>query len=275
MVLTLIALGWITLDLGSAAGVTAGARRTALAAFAPVQRVLAAAVRPVDAGVGWLADQRRLHARLDALRAADADLRAATAVNADLAAENARLRDLLDMAARRSHRTVGARVIGRPPGDATGAVVITAGTDRGVRPDMPVVDHHGLVGRVVQATDAYARVEPITSPTSRYAVRVSDGSRSGRLRGGGDGMLRLELTDTRRSARAGAAVVTRTYEGSWIPDGLPVGMVVAGDDGDRDLLVRPITRLEQVDLVQVLIDGGAAALRSDGALPPPPGPGER
>ena len=283
MVLTLLALSWLTLDLGASAEATAGPRRVALAAFAPVQRVLASIVRPAVAGVAWLDDQRRLHARLDALRAADAGLRAAMTVNADLSAENARLRDLLGMAARRRHRTIGARVIGRPPGDPTGGMLITAGANRGVRPDMPVVDHHGLAGRVVEVTASYARVEPVTSLTSRYAVRVSSGGVPGRLRGGGDGLLHLERNDPRAVAEIGASVVTRTYEGSWIPDGLPVGTVVAGRDSGQDILVRPVVRLADVDLVQVVVDGAAPpdmwsgdrTTDVDADLPAPPRPGER
>lgn len=282
VVLTLIALGWMTLDLRSSTDAAAGPRRGALTVFAPVQQVLAAATRPFDQTARWIADQRQLHRRLDRLRGATARLRSADAANADLAAENARLRDLLDMRARTGHRTVGARVLGTPPGADGGSVLITAGTDRGLAPDMAVLDHRGLVGRVVAVTRRYAQVELVTSPTARYAVRVTSGGQPGRLRGGGDGTLRLEMDDPRHTVPVGASVVTRAFEGSTVPDGVAVGVVIADPVADRYLDVRPVVRTAGLDTVQVVADAAAPPTSLTGAdevagddLPPPPRPGER
>lgn len=281
MVLTLIALSWVTLDLRSPTPATEGPRRGALRLFAPVQQALAAAVRPVDAAFGWVADQRDLHAQLAELRDADARARAAQAVTDDLAAENDRLRRLLSMPSRGAHRTVGATVLGAPPGDPAGTVVLTAGTDDGVASDMAVVSAQGLVGRIVAATRSYARAELVTSPTARFAVRVG-GSSPGRL-WGGRGLLRLELDDPQRTVRPGSVVVTRAFEGSAIPDGLPIGTVLAAPAPDRYLDVRPLVDTVALSQVQVLIAApGHPTVDTIGtvggpqpSLPPPPRPRER
>lgn len=290
LVLTLIALSWMTLDLRAPVGAASAApRRTALAVFAPVQQILATALRPIDTAVRWVGDQRRLHEQLDALRDETAELRAAAAHKADLADENRRLRGLLAMRARLEHRTVGARVLGTPPGDPGGTVLIDVGADRGVLPDMPVVSHGGgLVGRVVAVSPSHARVEVLTSPAARYAVRVTPGGVPGRLRGTGAGTLRLELDDPHQSVATAASVVTRAFEGSTMPDGVAVGTVV-GVGRDRYLDVRPLVAPAGIDLVQVVVgpptavpaDGSIPAVGSshDGAhrsaLPPPPRPSER
>ncbi len=281
VVLTLVALSWMTLDLRAPSDVTGGPQRGALALFAPVQRVLAATVRPVDVAVGWIADQRSLHRRLDDLRDAHARAQSVAAANDDLAAENRRLRELLAMRARTGHRTVGATVLGTPPGDLTGSVLITAGTAHGVAPDMAVVDHRGLVGRVVEVNRSHARVEMTTSPDARYAVRV--GQLAGRLQGTGGGSLRLELNDLRRTVRPGMPVVTRAFEGSSMPDGLPVGEVMRDAVHDRYLQVRPLVTAGSAHLVQVIVDEPAQPARRTWsgdaggltALPAPPRAGER
>lgn len=283
VVLTLIALSWMTLDLRASSSDVSAPERGALAVLAPLQQALSVAVRPASSAVRWVGDQRRLHERLERLRVTDAELRSVRVVSADLAVENRRLRALLDMRARIGRRTVGARALGAPPGDPGGGVLINAGARRQVAPGMVVVDAGALVGRVVAVTATHARVEMATSPDARYAVRVVPGDATGRLRGAGDGRLLLELDDPHGAVPDGASVVTRAFEGSEVPDGLPIGTVVGARPDDRVHDVRPQVHGASLDLVQVVVDAtrqpsevlGAAATSRATALPAPPQPGER
>lgn len=283
VVLTLIALSWMTLDLRAAAPGGGTPDRGALAVFAPVQQALAGVVHPATSAVRWVDDQRALHERLDRLRDTDAELRAARVTNADLAAENRRLRHLMGMRERIGHRTVGARALGAPPGDPGGGVLITAGAGQGVAPGMTVIAAEGLVGRVVAVTATHARVELATSPHARYAVRVVPGGLPGRLRGAGDGRLVVELDDPHGAVPTGATVVTRAFEGSAVPDGLPVGAVQDDVSDGRSRAVRPQVSASALDLVQVVVDApaqpstlvGGAVTTGASTLPAPPRPGER
>jgi len=281
LVLMLLALTLMTLDLRARGdGAVNRARQGALMVFAPAQQMIATMVRPVHTASTWLDDQQRLHAELVQLRSAVARLDAADAERDDLRSENARLRRLLGMRERLGHRSIGARVLGRPPGDPGSSVVIDAGTGAGLVPGMAVTEEHGLVGRVIAATATHARVELVSSPSARYAVRVNDGGQPGRLRGRGD-VLQLELNDPHVEIAAGAAVVTRAYEGSTVPDGLPVGSVVPGGQADRYSSIRPYVDVTALDLVQVIVDAPRQPQQvdpSDGAaapLPAPARPGER
>ena len=283
VVLTLIALSWMTFDLRGAAPGGGAPDRGVLMVFAPVQRALAAVVHPATTAVRWIDDQRALHERLEALRDTEAALRVARARNADLAAENRRLRRLVGMRARVGHRTVGARVLGTPPGDPGGGVLMTAGARQGVAPGMTVVDVGGLVGRVVAVGATHARVELASSPHARYAVRVVPGDLPGRLRGAGDGRLIVELDDPQGAVPADATVVTRAFEGSAVPDGLPVGALHDDASDRRSRPVRPQVRVTALDLVQVILDVpaqpstvvGDAVTTGATTLPAPPRPGER
>lgn len=277
IVLTLLALSWVTFDLQSPASVRNGPRQGALQLFGPVQRTLAVVGGPVNAATRWLSDQRHLHRELTQLRGARARARSVASVNDDLVAENRELRALLSMRARGPHRGVGATVLGAPPGDPSGTVVLTAGTADGVAPDMAVVDDTALVGRIVAATRSYARVELVTSPAARYAVRVG-GEPSGRL-WGGRSLLRLELDDVQRPARPGAAVVTRAFEGSPIPDGIPIGTVATAPTHERYVDVEPLVDTGSLSVVQVLTGAAehpvAAAIGSTGRASHSPGSGDR
>lgn len=281
VVLTLTALTLMTLDLsGGGDGPVTQLRRGAVAAFAPVQHVVAVAVQPLSAAAAWISDQRRLHAELARLRATAARLETAAVQRDDVRAENAELRSLLAMRDRLEVPTVGARVLGTVPGDPGSSVLVDAGSDAGLAPDMTVVDDRGVVGRLVVVTAEHARVELITSPRARYAARVVSGRHAARMRGRGDGGLQLELDDPHADVPEGTPVVTRTFEGSTVPDGLLIG-TVAGSAGTRYRAVRPAADLDALDVVQVLVESPQPSELPSGQrpsaapLPPPPRASER
>lgn len=281
VVLTLTALTLMTLDLSDGGnGPVTRLRHGAVSAFAPVQHAVAVGISPLSAAADWISDQRRLHDELAQLRVTAARLEAAAVQRDDALAENAALRRLLAMGERLELRTVGARVLGTVPGDPSSSVLLDAGANDGLAPDMTVVDDRGVVGRLVVVTADHARVELITSPRARYAVRVVAGRHAARMRGRGDGNLQLELDDPHAEVPAGTPVVTRTFEGSAVPDGLPVG-TVAGNDGDRYRTVHPAAGLETLDIVQVLLGASQPSELPSGQrpstapLPPPPRASER
>jgi rod shape-determining protein MreC len=280
-VLLLAAVTVMTIDLSDGHdGPVTRLRHGAVAFFAPVQQVASGAVRPLSAASRWIGDQRRLHEELARAREQVTRLEAAAVERDDLRGENAELRRLLAMRERVGAGTVGARVLGTLPGDPGTSVLIDAGADDGLAQGMTVLDDRGVIGRLVTVTAGYSRIELVTSPTARYAVRLAAGHHPGRLRGRGDGALQLELDDPHAAVAAGAAVVTRAFEGSTVSDGLPIG-TVAADRVGRSLVVHPAMDRDALDLVQVLTTPAQPAglppadLPTATPLPPPPRPGER
>jgi rod shape-determining protein MreC len=281
-VFLLAAATLMTIDLSDGRdGPMTRVRHGAVGVFAPVQHAIAVVVRPVTGVVRWLDDQHRLHAELARTRATVTRLEAAAVERDDLRGENAELRGLLGMRDRTGMNTVGARVLGTVPGDPGSSVLIDAGTGDGLASGMTVLDARGVVGRLVTVTAHHARVELVTSPTARYAVRVVAGRHPGRLRGRGDGGLELELNDPHADVPAGAAVVTRAFEGSTVPDGLPVGTVGVTHGVNRYRPVRPTVDATTLDVVQVITARAQPSELPTGdpatttPLPPPPRPGER
>lgn len=272
VVLTLVAVTLMTLDLSDdGGGPVARARHGALALFGPVQHAVVVVVEPVARVRRWIDDQRRTHTELARSRDAVDRLTAAENERDDLRAENAELRRLLGMRDELRLRTVAARVLGTVPGDPGGSVLIDAGARDGLASGMTVLDTEGVAGKLVAVTGHYARVELVTSPAARYAVRVVAGRQPGRLRGRGDGDLQLELNDPHAAVPAGAAVVTRTFEGSNVPDGLSIGTVAEPATAGLPLRVRPAVDAAALDIVQV-VTGPA---RPSEIVPDPPRPSER
>lgn len=278
-ILTLVALVLITLDYREGDdGALAAVKRGALVVFAPVQDGFAT----VTGTIGGLVDDvreytslRGTNARLEEeLRELERELPSV----ADMERENAELRGLLRMRDRFEFETVAARVIGQSPDERSNTVLIDAGAEDGIETGMAVVNAQGLVGKVVLTTPWHAYVELLTNPSARYAARVAETAESGLLRGAGADPFRLELLDPEASAAVGSEVVTRTFQGSTIPDGIKIGEIVDRDEersggavSPRFHLVRPFVDFRRLSIVQVVLDAPVppAELDADDVVPPP------
>jgi rod shape-determining protein MreC len=282
-VLTLIALVLITLDYRQGDdGALSAVRRGALIVFAPVQDGFSQVTGSIGGFFGDVRDYASLRGANAELEAEVRELRDRIPAVTDLERENTELRALLGMRERFELETTAARVIGQSPGERGNTVMIDAGAEAGIETGMAVVSTHGLVGKVVQTTPWHARVELLSSPTARYAVRIAQTAESGLLRGAGADPFRLELLDPEAQARVGSEVVTRTFEGSTIPDGLPVGEVVDREEVEategrvspRFHLVRPYVDFRRLSIVQVVLNAPEPPvdLDPDDVIEPPRGP---
>ena len=262
-VLTLAALVLITADYRQGeTGPVAVAQRGALALFAPLQDGFSQALQPIGAAASAVADLGRLRAENIRLERELDELHERLPSVADLERENRELRAQLQMRERYELDTVAAQVIGEPPGEQGHSIIIDRGADQGVAAGMAVVSTRGLVGKITEVTREYARVELLTSPSARYAVRIADTGETGLLRGQGSQPFQLELLDPEGEAPEGSEVVTRTFRASTIPDGLPVGEISAPADTDvvspRYHQVRPFVDFRRLSTVQVVLDAATA-----------------
>lgn len=257
-VLTLVALVLITVDYrAGTTGPVATLQRGALQVFGPVQDAFASAVRPVGNFFSALAELDDLRTDNAKLREDVRALRERLPPVASLERENAQLRSLLDMRRRLELTTTGAQVIGQPPGTPEFSVLVDVGAEHGVEPGMAVVTAEGLVGKLTEVTPRYSRVELLTSPRARYAVRLASSGERGLLQGQGARPFRLEILDPEAEVADSESVVTLTFQASTIPDGLLVGetMATSGSDPEsRFRLVQPYVDFTELSFVQVVLD---------------------
>lgn len=279
-VLVAASLVLVTLDYRQGDdGLLAAMQRGAMTIFAPVQEGFATVVRPLGEFLGALGEARSLRADNERLRTELDRLRRLSVSQAELERQNRELRALLDMAERYQLTTTGARVIAEPASTFSWSLLIDAGAQHGLRRGQAVLNADGLVGRVTDVTERYSQVQLVSSPEASYAVRVTDTTTDGLLRGQGAQPFQLEALDPEAELPAGGQVVTKTFAGTAIPDGIPVGVLAPGDDTSRFRAVQPYVNFARLDLVQVVLDAPApprrldpADLRSEeaGSRPPPP-----
>jgi rod shape-determining protein MreC len=279
-ILTLAALVVLTVDFRQGEdGPLATVQQGALSVFAPVQEGFATVVRPVGdffSAIGQAGDLRDRNAELSE---EIADLRDARPAAEDLERENAELRALLAMRERLDLDTVAAEVIGQPPGQVAFSLVINAGADQGLMSGMAVIDAQGLVGKLTEVTGGHARVELLSSPDARYAVRTAASGQTGLMQGQGARPFRLEIRDPSAAVDTGAQVVTRSFQGSTIPGGIPVGVIATDEDqpSPRYRAVRPYVDFSRLSVVQVVINapGEPTELPASEQVTPPPRPRPR
>lgn len=156
--------------------------------------------------------------------------------------------------------TVTARVIASTPGTMGNAVLLRVGRSHKVLGGHAVIDAGGLVGRVIEASDASARVLLITDLKSRIPVHVGAGRVRGLMMGDNGPLPRLAYLPENAGIKAGDPVVTSGV-GGILPRGLRIGEVITV--GTR-LAVRPHARLDALDYVSVLLYAAPELELSDG-----------
>lgn len=206
--------------------------------------------------------------------------------NEELRAENRRLREELVKVKRRAadaevlEELAGLRR--RTPADTIGGRVIAASSnpyfrvsririDRGkgeIEPGMPVINEHGLVGRVGRVYGSYSDVLLTTDPSSSIAVKVQRTGSQGSLRGLGredSYACEIEMLERgREPVQEGDLIVTSGL--GEFPAGIEVGHVRKVTTKDYDMFqeveIKPVVDFSNLEYVIVLL-----------APPPSPDPG--
>ncbi len=228
VILLLASVTVVTLDYrGSASRDITSIRNAAMDVVSPIQRGLAAALRPVGnffsgaVNYGSAADENaRLRAQLGAVRR--------------LALENSEAAHQLEQVLSEQHLTFVqniphelATVMSGSSSNFELTFEINRGTASGVSVGMPVVSGAGLVGSVVSAASGSSVVRLVTDPRSAVGVRfgsqgsiaVADGE------GAGDPLDLADVTAT-MAPKVGERVYTSGLTGAdSYPGGIPVGFV--------------------------------------------------
>jgi rod shape-determining protein MreC len=258
-VLVLAALVLVTLDFRQGDGGPLGALQNgALAVFAPVQDGLSSVVRPIAGFFSSIGQLGSLREENTALVEENAELRERQVSVADLQREIDELRALVGMREQTGFTTSAGRVIAQPPGTFSWSVLIDIGADQGVRRDMAVINAEGLVGKITEVSGGYARVQLAASPNANYAVRVAQTGQHGLLNGRGARPYQLQIyDDPDQPLPDDADVVTRAFQGTAIPDGIPVGRTVV--DGEAAIPgqfvdIAPAVDFNRLDMLLVILD---------------------
>lgn len=179
--------------------------------------------------------------------------------NRELALENSRLKSELNKAERtieffkedstfalrkkiasqNSYSFVTARVISGTFSRSHNYITLDKGTADGVRSEMGVVNHSGVVGIVSTASEHFSLVIPIVNVVSRVSAKVKDKSQTGSLiwKGGDYRYASLEEVPAFIPVAKGDSIITSGYS-TIFPEGIYVGKISkCGRGSDNDLKI--------------------------------------
>jgi rod shape-determining protein MreC len=280
--LVLASITLITLDSRAGGSPIDPVRSAVGDVVGPGEDVVNSAVRPFGDLKDFLSTNHGLRHDVARLEAENSNLRselATTSLDRNRAAE---LDGLLATSRETGYAIAPARVIAMGPAQSfSRTVTINKGTSSGIRPDMTVLDHDGLVGRVLRADARTSTVLLIVDQASVVGGRLGSSLEVGFLKGKGDisgrGRLDLQLVDDAATPGKGDVVTTwGSRTGAPYVAGIPVGEVESVYASPRELskqaVIRPFVDFSALDVVGIVVDADTpGAVIKDGHLPTPTG----
>lgn len=123
-----------------------------------------------------------------------------------------------------------ARSISESRGPFARARLLDVGSSQGVTPGNPVINEHGLVGRVVGTSPGISRMLLLSDVSSRIPVLIDRTDARAILTGDGSGNPRLAFVRGHEAIQPGDRILT-SGDGGGLPRGLPIGVAARGIDG--------------------------------------------
>ncbi|WP_296819754.1 rod shape-determining protein MreC [Brevundimonas sp.] len=236
-------------------------------AAAPVGGVFAAPVRwlgqlsdHIDDYFFAVSENRRLREELARLRAEQ------DAVVA-LRNLNARYEAMLGVRVEPDVPLLTARSVSEARGPFRRSRLIDVGSSRGVEVGNPVINEHGLIGRVVGTSGSVSRVLLVTDVASQIPVLVGRTDARAIMRGDGSGNPRLEFVRGADALEVGDRILS-SGDGGGVPRGLPIGVAARGIDGTWR--VKLFSDRGAIDFVRVMLFEDFSQLANGQTLDAPP-----
>lgn len=252
----------------------AAARRAVGEVLGPVQSGVAAAVAPLAGLPDALRTNEGLRADLAAAESENDRLRAEMMTNGYDQQRIQEMRGLCRLAGSLGYALRPARVISLEPAQSfSDTVLLDAGSDAGLHPDMTVLNDDGLVGRITDVTSTTATVLLVTDPASTVGGRIGDNMEIGFVHGSrSDDGLDLQLADRQVLPEKDQAVLTWGSEGGApYVAGVPIGTVSRVYESVRDTsyraVIEPAVDFTTLDQVGVVVPSGTseAVIEADGS----------
>ncbi|MGE3538222.1 MAG: rod shape-determining protein MreC [Candidatus Tectimicrobiota bacterium] len=166
-----------------------------------------------------------------------------------------RLRELLGFRALEFPRALVAEVVGLDSSAWAEVVTINKGSRAGLRKDVPVATHHGLVGRTIEIAPNYASVLLITDRRSAVDALIQRNRARGIVVGKSRRLCELRYVDLHVDIQVGDTIVASGL-GEVYPKGLLIGTVAAVHRQPQGLFheieVQPAVDLAKLEEVLVL-----------------------
>ena len=193
----------------------------------------------------------------DALKKRVLELEGLAQAQAAIVSQTTELESLLRLQKSLVAPTLAARVIAGDPAPGADMITIDRGSADGIEPDMAVIGHQGVIGRVFNRPTAHAAQVQLLKGRLAAAAAVTEKTLvAGVVQGGaGNPPLEMNFVDVLRDVEVGERVLTSGLDGIY-PRGFVIGTVeraVKGSGFYSDLRVRPAVDFSRLDVVLVVM----------------------
>ncbi len=216
------------------------------------------AAATIEGRLAWVGDYLTALDENSRLRSDNIRLSSQLARSREAEIENSRLRQLLSLRDTLAAETVAAEIIAKDLTRQRNLMTINVGARDGVETGMAVVDERGVIGKVVLASDRYARVMPLLNTEMRIPAKVQPSGSPGIVRWDGDRRDRLVMEHVVKTepVQKGDLVVASGFS-QVFPAGYPVGQIdsVVARPGRIELVlfVSPLADIERAEHVFVIL----------------------
>jgi rod shape-determining protein MreC len=180
---------------------------------------------------------------------------------AELEVENRHLSDLLELRDALAMGAVAARVIGADATELSRTLILSQGSNGGLRRDLPVISTAGVVGKLIAVAPNASRVLLIDDHNSGLDAFDQRSRARGIIAGLLNGELTMKYVDRTEDVKPGDSVVTSGMDGIF-PRGLLVGQITRiSQEGPGLFLnvdIRPAADFGKLEQVLILMQKPAA-----------------
>jgi len=156
-------------------------------------------------------------------------------------------------------QTVAAMVIGRNATNWYRTLILDKGGRQGIKPNMGVITHAGVVGRVVKIHPSTAVVLLLSDPNVAVPAMIQRGRDEGIVQGTAQGYIKMKYLPPLSPVQIGDNVVTSGLTGAF-PRGLQIGQIARLQKADADLFqsaqIQPTVDFHKLEGVLIITSPG-------------------
>lgn len=194
-------------------------------------------------------ENEKLHQKVDELK---------NRLNAqkEIYLENQRLREMLGLKQRSTYRLIPCLVIGRSTDSWSQVLIINKGSSNGISQGMTVINHLGMVGRVLDALKFTSKILLINDPNVAISGIVQRSRQEGLVCGTLGANLIMRYLPQEADIKIQDTIITSGLNDCY-PKGLLIGAVVGlGKEFSglgRYALIKPAVNLNNIEEVLVIL----------------------
>ncbi|MFH1196917.1 MAG: rod shape-determining protein MreC [bacterium] len=141
----------------------------------------------------------------------------------EYAYQNYELRNLITLKDTTKYPLISAKIVSKLVSSTQGNMIVSVGSNDGIKIGMPVIHAAGLVGMVVEVTDRFSLVRTLQNSNFKLAVRDQRSNVEGILTWDGSDLI-IKNIPTTNDVQIGDRVVTSDFS-TIIPPSLSVGLI--------------------------------------------------